>query len=71
MSSPATVRINDDLATSQTCVTVRAANDESTGRVDVIFCVTVQHFRRNDFADHFLLHEVRDLFLGNSFVMLG
>jgi hypothetical protein len=35
MSTPATVSINDDLATSETSVTLGATNDEASGRLNL------------------------------------
>ena len=35
MGTPATVGVDDDLAAGQASVTLRTANDEATGRLDL------------------------------------
>ena len=39
MGSPASIRVNDDLTTSQACIALGPADDELAGRVDVQVCV--------------------------------
>ena len=52
MSTPAAIRVDDDLATSQTCIGLGAADDEATGGLDVVDGVTVQVLLWDDVVDH-------------------
>ncbi len=55
--APAAVGIDDDLATSQTGITMRAANHETTGRVEVVDRLVIQVLGGDDRADD-VLHQL-------------
>ena len=52
MGTPAAIRVDDDLATSQTGIGLGAANDEATRWLDVVDGVTVQVLFWDDVVDH-------------------
>ena len=52
MSSPASIRINDDFTSRQSGVTHRASDDERAARVDVVHSVVVQQISGNNRFNH-------------------
>lgn len=57
MSSPTTIRVNNDLPACETCITLRSSNDEVSTRVDVVFGVFIKVLFWDDRLDS-LLHNV-------------
>ena len=49
------VGIYDDLTSGKTCITVRSADDETSGRIDEVLGICIQQFfRENRFKYEFL-----------------
>jgi hypothetical protein len=69
MGADAAVGVDDDLAAGEAGVAVGAADDEASGRIDVVFDLGVQELGRDDLLDDLLddalkllaLHRVRML----------
>jgi len=66
VGSPSAVGIDDNLSSSQSCVSVRSANDEFSGGVDNDLRFILDIFRRDDFLD-----DVLDDLLSKKFVLGG
>ena len=48
VTSPSTISIYDDLSAGYTTVTIWSADNKTTGRVDIDFCIIInQFFRKN------------------------
>jgi hypothetical protein len=71
MGTPTTIGINDDLAASETSITVRTTNDETARRVQVENGLLVEVLSRNDRLDDVLQQLGSDLFLGDILGVLG
>ena len=71
VSSPATVRIDDDFAASQTAITVRSADDKFPGRIDVILDVFVHQVLRKQWIDHLIDDEFTNGLIVDSLIMLS
>ncbi|OIQ65370.1 hypothetical protein GALL_530720 [mine drainage metagenome] len=56
MGRCATVGIDNDLASGQTCIAHGAADDKPAGRIHQITHVLIQHFGRNDRLDDLFDH---------------
>lgn len=85
--TPTAIRVDDDLAACQTGVTLRATDDEETGRLDldmlvweitwqesvnyVVNCSVIQQVGGDDLLDDLLLDLFPQLFGGNLLAMLG
>ncbi len=61
MTAHTAVRINDNLAASQTAVALRSTDYESSGRVDEAFGVVRQHVLRQNLLNDLLDTELLDL----------
>ncbi|ETV94787.1 hypothetical protein H310_11742 [Aphanomyces invadans] len=71
VGTPTAVGINDDLATGQTSITVRATNDETARRVQVVHGLVIEVLFRDDGENH-VVHQVPvDLFVGHIRAVLG
>ena len=71
MRGRAAVGIDDDFASGQAAVSVRAADDEFAGGVDQIFGFFGQHFRRQNRFDDLLDNGFAQLVVADAFVVLG
>ena len=60
VTCPATVGIDDDLASRESGVAVRSADNELARRVDEILCLCAQKLCRNDLLDDLLDHILAD-----------
>src|SRR5678816_4083008 len=56
MRRVAAIRINNDLATGDTSVALRASSDKPASRIDVILRVFVEQFRRHGVLDDLFLN---------------
>src|SRR5678815_4307095 len=56
MRRVATIRINNDLATGDTSVALRAPSDKPAGRIDVILRVFIEQLRRHSVLDDLFLN---------------
>ncbi len=54
MTPHATVGVDDDLAPGETAIALRASDDESSRRIDVVFRLGVEELRGNDCLDDVL-----------------
>ena len=64
------ISIDDDLATGQTGIPVRAADNECAGRIDVKRLIgTHPAFRQNIFNKR--AHQIANIVLAQAFIMLG
>ena len=63
VSTPATVSVDDDLATSQTGITLGTANDKEAGGLDVVDCLVIKVLGGNGSLDD-LLQDLLAEFLG-------
>src|SRR6266446_9215039 len=61
VTAHAAVAINDDFAASETGVALRSADDETTGWVDEVNGLLVEHLNRQDFLDHFFDNKIANL----------
>ncbi len=71
MTRHAAVGVDDDLATGQTAVAHRAADDELAGRVDVVLGGGVQQFGRDHLFDDLFHHRFAQVRLADVRVVLG
>ena len=71
VSSPATIGVNDDLATSETSITVRATNDEAARRVQVEYGLLIKVLLRDHRLDNMLLEVSSNLVVGDGLIVLG
>ena len=71
MASITAVSINDDLAAGQAGITLRAADNKTTGGVDVILGVFIQQFGGDDGFDDMLHHIGMQLFLTDGRAVLA
>jgi len=71
VGSPTTIGVDDDLATSESSITMRATNDKAAGWVQVEDGLFVKVLRRNHRLDNMLLEVCSNLVIGDSLVMLG
>ena len=71
MRRGAAVGIDDDLASGDAGVAVRAADDEAAGRVDVNFGVLVHQARGHDAIDDLLDDVAAHLIVGDVFAVLA
>ena len=65
MGAPATVGVNDDLATSEASITVGTANDEAARGVQVVDGLLVQVLGGHNGLDHVLNQLGADLLVGD------
>src|ERR1043166_4342799 len=65
-----TVGIDDDLASGQTGIALRAASHETARRVDVILRIFIEQFRRDGVLDDFLFDLGTQLFVADVCVVL-
>ena len=63
VTAPTAVRIDDDLAPSQTAVAVRSADDKVARRIDMILDLATDEFLGQGWDDHLVLDKVVDRFL--------
>ena len=70
MRTGTAVRIDDDLAAGKPGIALGAADDERTGRVDMVNNVFTEQFRRDDVLDDFVNDILADLFLGDILMVL-
>ena len=66
-----TVGVYDDLTSGQAAVSVRAADYETSGRVNDCLLYLVYHISRDDLVKYILLNILMDLLLGYILIMLG
>ena len=71
MSTPSTVRVDDDFAASEATVTLGTTDGEETRWVHVIDCLIIQIFSRDDRLDDLLLQVLAQLFLRVRGVVLS
>ena len=71
MRGCAAVGVDDDFASGQTAVAVRAANHEFAGGVDQIFGFCREHFGRQYGLDNLLDYLFFQLFMADFGVVLG
>ena len=71
MTSHAAIGINDDFTAGQTSITLRTADNETTGRVDVVFGFRIQHFCGNNRCNNLFDNIFANLLVGNFRCMLG
>ncbi len=57
------VGVYDDFSSGQSAVTVRSADYETAGRVDIIFCILIDHLLRKDRIEDIFLDILVDLLL--------
>lgn len=66
MSTPSSVGINNDLASSQTSITLWSSDDEAAAWIDVYNSIRVEVLFRDHNLDHFL-HDFRTQFFERDF----
>jgi len=71
VSAPATISVDDDFASSDTSVTLRATDNETTRGVDVVDGLVVDHVGRDDLGDDLLLDGLGDLLVGHIRIVLS
>src|SRR6185369_15640510 len=71
VATHSSVGIDDDLASGQTAVTHRTANNKAAGRVDEVTGLGIQQMCRNDLFDHFGNNFLLDSLVGHIRSMLG
>lgn len=71
VGTPATVGVDDDLATGEAGITVRTTDDETTRGVQVVDGLLVEVLGRHDGLDDVLKELSLDLVLGDLLVVLG
>ena len=71
MCAPAAVCVDDDLAAGQTGVTLGSADDEKTGRLDVVDGLVVEELGGDDLLDDLLLDLLAQLLGGDVLAVLG
>jgi hypothetical protein len=65
MSTPSTIRINNDFASRNACITLGSTNNESATRLDMVDCLFIQKVLWNDLLDNLLLDFLTE-FLGGD-----
>ena len=70
MSSPSSVSINDDLAASESGVSLRASDDEGTAGIKDVTSID-EPFFRDGFLDDFVDEVLSDFLVGDIRVVLG
>ena len=71
MAAHASVRVDDDLTAGEAAVSLGAADDEATGRIDQVFGLLADEFLREGLADDLLDAEFLDLAVGDVGGVLG
>src|SRR5882762_2674620 len=71
VTSHATVRVHDDLASGETGIAHGAANDEPSGGIDVVLGVLIEQVGRNNGLDDVLQNVGTQFVVANIFGMLG
>ncbi len=71
VGAPTTISINDDLASSETGITVRTTNDEASRGVKVIDGLVINILGRNNGLDDVLQKILLDLLLGHVLIVLS
>ena len=66
MTCHTAVGIDNDLTSGQTGVTLRAADNKTAGRIDIVFGIIVQHFCRYDRFNN-MLHNISADLLHRNF----
>ena len=70
MTCISAVGVYDNLTPSQTCISVRSADNKTSGRVDEELCLCIYQFLRQDRIKHVFLDILMDLLLCNIIIML-
>ena len=71
MTGISAVGVYDDFSSGQSTVTVRSADYETAGRVDIIFCILIDHLLRKDRIEDIFLDILVDLLLSYIRIMLS
>src|SRR5439155_11501017 len=71
MASHAAVAVHDDLATGQAGIAHWTAHDKTSGGIDVIFGIGIEHVGGNRLLDDVLQHFGAQLFIIDEFGVLG
>lgn len=71
VSTPTTVAVNNDLAASQTSITLRTTDDEATRGVQVVDSLIVEVLGGDGGLDNALHQTLADLLVGNTVVVLS
>lgn len=71
MGTPTTIRVDDDLSSSETGIGTRASFDERAGRVDDVNGIRYQEFSRADLLDDLLNESVADDIIVHIRAVLG
>jgi hypothetical protein len=71
VGSPTTVCVDDDLAASQTGITLGSTDDEETGGLDVVDGLVVEELGGDDLLDDLLLDLLAELLSGDVLAVLG
>ena len=66
----AAVSVDNDLSTGYTSIALWTTGNEAAGRVDVIFCVFVEEFRRNGVLDNLFFDFRTQLLVGDVGIVL-
>ena len=70
MARVSAVSIDDNLTSRQAGIPMRSADDETAGRIDIIFCFLVQKLSRKNRLDDMLDHVLFDLLLRRFRIVL-
>src|SRR5690606_11238106 len=71
VSSPSAVRIDDNLPSSQACISLRSTNYKSSRGIQMINGLVVQVFLWNHGINHLLLQFFSDDIVADPFSVLG
>jgi hypothetical protein len=71
MRTPPAIRIDNNLASSHTSITLRPANNKLARRLQMVHSLVVQILCRNDSLDYFLHQLFLDIFKQNISRVLG
>jgi hypothetical protein len=63
--------VDNDLSTSESCITLRTSNDEPSGGLDVVDGSVVEEMGRDDLLDNFLHDGFAQVFSGDLFGVLS
>ena len=67
----AAVGVHNDLTSGRAAVSVRTADNETSGRIDKEFCILINHLCRQNLVKYIFFNILMDLLLGYFLVMLG
>lgn len=69
MCAPATITVNNDLTACETSITKWATNDKAAAWVDVVNCLVIAKFLRNDWVNDVLLDLGSEVIKRNGFLV--